>query len=225
MAAFFLPACYQPPMSLRAEELACRRGGREVFAGVSFALRPGDALLLEGPNGSGKSSLLRILALLSPARAGRLLWLDRPIDGAREEYRESFLFVGHHDGVKGALTVRENLLFAIAMLRAGGEPRHLGNALERFGLAAIAERPGRYLSAGQKRRLALARLAAIDAPLWLLDEPTAALDREGRAALEDLIGAYRARGGVVVASSHGALSLDNAQRLDMADFPPQRMVA
>ena len=211
-------------MSLTAEDLACRRGGREVFAGVSFALRPGDALVLSGPNGSGKSSLLRCLALLTPLRAGRVSWLDRPISAlaaAGEDFREIFLFVGHHDGIKSALTVRENLLFASAMLRPGTEPRHLQAALERLGLAAIADRPGRFLSAGQRRRLALARLAALDAPLWLLDEPLAALDRQGRAALQEMIGDYRGRGGVVVASSHGELDMPDAHGLDMSAYMAQ----
>jgi len=189
------------------------RAGRPVFAGVSFTLEPGDALLLRGPNGSGKSSLLRMLAGFLPPAAGRLTWQGSPLADDLAQYRRRLCYLGHADGVKGALTVRENLLFAVALCR--GRADRVPAALERFDLAALGDTPGRYLSAGQRRRVALARLLTDRRPLWLLDEPGVGLDAASRARLEDVVAAHRAQGGMVALASHGDTTVDQAKVLEL----------
>ena len=157
-------------MQLRAENLACNRGGREVFAGLNFALAAGEALLVIGRNGAGKSSLLRLIAGLVRHSAGRI-----ELTGGEAEapIAEQAHYLGHQDAVKPSLTVAENLSFWIDFL-GGGKP--VASALEAVGLGPLADLPAAYLSAGQRRRLSIARLAAVARPLWLLDEPTSALD-------------------------------------------------
>jgi heme exporter protein A len=197
-------------------ELVCARGERMVFAGVAFSLNPGEALLLTGPNGSGKSSLLRLAAgLLRPA-AGTLLWQGSALSLDWDAHRARLCHIGHQDPVKPVLTVRENLMFW-ARLRDGAGAA-VDTALDRLGLLASADIPGRFLSAGQKRRLNLARLLANPVPLWLLDEPTAALDRPSTAALEDMLAAHRAAGGVVVLATHASLALPDARELRLDSF-------
>lgn len=197
-------------------DLACRRGGRVVFEALGFALRPGDALLLVGPNGSGKSSLLRLMAgLLSPF-LGELRWHGASIADDAEAHRARLAYLGHQDAVKPALGVAENLRFWIDL--AGGDRGALGAALDRFHLADLAEMPARYLSAGQRRRLALARVAAVPKSLWLLDEPSTGLDARSVAALEAALADHRRAGGIVVASTHVPLALDGAASLDLAGY-------
>jgi heme exporter protein A len=195
---------------LAADDLAARRGGRVVFAGLSLRAASGEALLLLGPNGAGKSTLLRVLAgLLRPA-AGRVTWdgaelaEDAAAHGARSRY------LGHQDAIKPALTPREDLAFW-ARLR-GGDP---DAALATLGLSALAGLPCRTLSAGQRRRLALARLTLGDAPLWLLDEPTLGLDSASVARLGELLATHRARGGIVLAATHLPLPLPDARELSL----------
>lgn len=200
-------------MIFEARDLACVRGGRPVFAHLDFALAPGDALLLRGPNGSGKSSLLLLLAGLVPKASGTLLWEGAPVEPRSPEWHGRFHFVGHADGATRALTVAENLRFA-AGLAGGGE---LQAALEAFDLVELADRPVRFLSAGQKRRLALARLLLVPRPLWLLDEPAVGLDGARRLRLEEHIRTHRARGGVCVVASHGDVHLDDPLVLDFGE--------
>jgi heme exporter protein A len=193
---------------LEARELACLRGERVVFAGVSFRLAPGGALLLTGANGAGKSSLLRLLAgLLRPA-AGALLWEGADALADRAGHARRLRFLSPQDAVKPALTARENLAF-FARLHGGG-----GNAdaaLDALGLLPLAELPVRLLSTGQRRRLALARLAlAPAAPLWLLDEPTLGLDAAAVERLGGLLARHREGGGAVVAATHLPLPLPGA---------------
>jgi heme exporter protein A len=177
------------------------RGGRLVFAGVSFALAAGAALILRGPNGAGKSSLLRLLAgLLEPA-AGVLSWDGRPVRDDPAAHRGRLHLIGHGNALKSALTVRENLRFAIAL--SGVPATGIGRALESFDLAALGDVPSLYLSAGQRRRLALARLLAAPRPLWLLDEPDAGLDAASRERLAGAIAGHRAQGGIAVIATHG----------------------
>jgi heme exporter protein A len=198
-------------------DLACLRGERLVFAGLDFALAAGVALLLVGPNGSGKSSLLRVMAgLLAPAEGG-LTWQGNAVALNPEAHRARLLFVGHHDPVKPALTVAENLAFRAGLHGAGPaiEP-----ALDALGLGHLAGQPGRFLSAGQRRRLSLACLAAIPAALWLLDEPMTGLDAAAQAALAALMARHLAAGGMIVASAHGPIGLDYASVLDLARFTP-----
>lgn len=192
-----------------AQELAGERGGRIVFAGVSFTLAAGGALLLTGPNGAGKTSLLRVLAGLGRVADGALLWQGQPALGDRVAHAARLALVGHQDALKPVLTVAETLAHEARIL--GGQA---AAAIAALGLEPLAEHPVRILSAGQRRRVALARLMLGAArPLWLLDEPTVALDVEGVATLGRVLAAHRARGGMVVASSHLALPLDEAAEL------------
>lgn len=193
---------------LEARELACWRGERLVFAGLSFTLAPGEALLLTGPNGAGKSSLLRVLAGLLPAAEGRLLWAGEDALADRVGHGTRLCYVGHQDAVKPALTAAENLAFFAR--RAGGE---VARALAALDLSPLADLPARVLSSGQRRRLALARLALAPRPLWLLDEPSVGLDAASVARLGPLFAAHLARGGMIVAATHLALPLDAAREL------------
>jgi heme exporter protein A len=200
---------------LTAENLACRRGGRLVFAGLSCKLPPGGILLLTGTNGSGKSSLLRLLATLIPPAAGRLLWCGAPI-ADMPQYRASLHYVGHLDAIKPALSLREMLQFWGAL--NGVAMPAVAAALETFGLGAVADWPCRWLSAGQRRRLALARLVAVPAPIWLLDEPTAALDSDGEECLLAAIAAHCEAGGRAAIATHQPLALADADSIVLDDF-------
>jgi heme exporter protein A len=203
-----------PASGFAGRGLACRRGERLVFAGLAFTVPPGGAFVLTGPNGSGKSSLLRVMAGLTPPEAGVLGWDGAALRQDPGAHRARLHFIGHHDAVKPVLTVAETLAFWAGM-RGGNsvEP-----ALERFGLAALAQWPCRLLSAGQRRRLALARLVASPAPLWLLDEPLTGLDSDAIADLAAAIATHRAEGGLVVLSTHTALPLDGGETLSLTDF-------
>lgn len=197
-----------PP--LQAEHLACWRGERLVFADVSFVLVPGEALLLTGANGAGKSSLLRVLAGLLPAAEGRLRWGADDVFADRISHGARLRFLGHHDAVKPALSARENLAFHARLHGGPVEP-----ALARLGLSDLAELPARVLSSGQKRRLALARLALAPAALWLLDEPTVGLDAASVRRIAPLFAEHRERGGMIVAATHLPLPLDAPRALQL----------
>jgi heme exporter protein A len=193
---------------LAAEDVAVFRGERLLLRDLSFTVASGGALVLAGPNGSGKSTLLRLLAGLVRPAAGRVSWdgIDALVDPARHGRRVAY--VGHQDAVKPGLTVTENLRFAAAV---SGRP--IAGALSALGLEALADLPARMLSAGQKRRLALSRLALSDAPLWLLDEPTLGLDTGSIERFGRLLAAHRAGGGIVVAATHVPLPLPDAAGL------------
>jgi heme exporter protein A len=201
---------------LVGEALACRRGGRLVFAGLDLRLPSGGALVLTGSNGSGKSSLLRLIATLLAPAEGRLLWGNQPVAADPARYRTVIDYVGHLDAIKPALTVRETLRFWAA-LRGAMDPA-IEAALDRFGLGAAADWPCRVLSAGQRRRLALTRLVAAPAPIWLLDEPTAALDSDGEARLISAIAEHRATGGRIVVATHQPLALPGAETIHLDDY-------
>jgi heme exporter protein A len=190
------------------------RGGRRVFADLSFTLAPGEVLVLRGPNGSGKSSLLRLLAgFLAPA-GGRLAWDGAPLADDAAAHRQRLHYIGHADALKGALSARENLSFAAVL---GGAPlSRIDDALAGFDLLALADVPVRYLSAGQKRRLALARLLAGDRPLWLLDEPAVGLDAANRARLEQALAAHRRTGGLAVLATHGDVTVEQGLVLELS---------
>ena len=183
---------------VHAQGVAAFRGERLVLEGITLTVPPGSALFLLGPNGSGKSTLLRLLAGLKQPDAGSVVW--------PETDTVPCAYLGHADAIKPGLTTAENLRFA-----ASGRP--VGPALEALGLAGLAELPARMLSAGQRRRLALARLPLSRAPLWLLDEPTLGLDTASLGLLAGLLAAHRAGGGGVVAATHQDLVLPGAAEL------------
>jgi heme exporter protein A len=197
-------------MRLRAWDLTIERGGRRLFAGLSFTADDGAALIVTGPNGAGKSSLLRALCGFLPIEAGGFA-----LEGgdAERTVGEQAHYLGHADGVKGALTAGENLAFAAAML--GGESSRAAQraALARVGLAHVIDFPARLLSAGQRRRVALARLLIADRPLWLLDEPTTALDAGAQEACVAILRAHLRGGGVIVVATHAPLALEGAKEL------------
>ncbi|NQW01738.1 MAG: heme ABC exporter ATP-binding protein CcmA [Rhodospirillales bacterium] len=197
------------------ENLLCFRGERTVFADLSFTCVTGGALLLRGPNGSGKSTLLRLMAGLLKAHEGDLFWDGEAISEEPEAHNGRLHYVGHADAVKSVLTVSENIAFWSGLR---SQPEKTGAALDAFGIAYLADVPGRFLSAGQKRRVNLARIKASFAPLWLLDEPTTALDAGAIADLEREIADHRASGGMVIASTHAELGLADAHVLNLSDY-------
>ncbi len=195
-------------MQLTANGISCTRGGRTLFDGLSFSLAAGELLLLTGPNGSGKTSLLRQVAGLLPLERGSIV-----CEGFERE--EETHFAGHLAAVKEALTVSENLAFWIEIY--GGDATGLDGVLAKFRLDRLAALPARVLSAGQRRRLALARLVAIRRKLWLLDEPDTALDAEGRATLLGIVAEHRARGGMIMIASHGTLEVTPSKEVSLAE--------
>jgi len=200
-------------MRLAGHGLGCIRGGREVLAGLNFAVDGGEALAITGRNGAGKTTLLRLIAgLLEPAGGQLELTGGAPDTSVAEQAH----YVGHRDALKPALSVRENLDFWYAFL--GGRDASAASALEAVGLGGLAALPAAYLSAGQRRRLALARLVAAPRPIWLLDEPTAALDTAGQQRLAELMTSHLAGGGIIVAATHGPLGIE-AKELRLESQP------
>ncbi|OAI02951.1 heme ABC exporter ATP-binding protein CcmA [Methylomonas methanica] len=189
--------------SLQASELSCFRDERLLFSDLSFTLYPGEVLLLEGANGSGKTSLLRILCGFREADAGEIYWCGSKI--AESSYYNDMAYVGHADGTKKELTVLENLKFAMALGSAG--KYDIEQALDKVYLAGFDDNPVHTLSAGQKRRLSLARLLITHNLLWILDEPFTSLDRQGIKLIESLMAEHIAQGGMAVLTSHHDLSM------------------
>lgn len=195
-------------LSLSVRDLACERGGRLVYEGLSFSLAGGEALVLTGPNGAGKSSLLRQLAGLLDVTQG-----DIALEGGDPERTlgEQAHYVGHLDALKPSMTAIETVSFWRRFL--GSIPEGAETALEALGLAHLADLPVAYLSAGQRRRLSLARLIAVPRPIWLLDEPTVALDTASVSRLVALMKGHLGQGGMIVAATHLDLGLENARSL------------
>ena len=196
--------------SLVAKGVTCVRGGRTVFEGLSFSLTAGEALMLRGPNGTGKSSLLRLLAGYVPVADGSLLWCGQDTQDDLEAYQPNLHYLGHLDAIKPVLSVRENISQWAALM---GEEADADDALTHFGLARLGDLPAKYLSAGQKRRLNLARLAASHRPIWLLDEPSVSLDAEAVAQLEKLVSNHLAQGGIAIIATHLDLDVGPAEVL------------
>jgi len=192
--------------SLTAENLACVRGDKRLFEGLSFRVRAGQALAVEGANGAGKTSLLRLLAGFLAPVAGRVLVRTATSESDDAEERGRLVgWLGHLDGLKPQLTVMEQLSFFARLYGRQADPA----VLETVGLVRQADLPCRYLSAGQRRRLALARLLTSQRPLWLLDEPFAALDAAGQGLIAQLMLRHCGSGGIIIAATHDPLGLGN----------------
>jgi heme exporter protein A len=202
---------------LSGREVACMRGGRIVFANLDFGFAPGELVVLRGPNGAGKSSLLRVLAGLVAPASGTLAWHGADIADDPAGHRARLQYVGHLDALKANLTAREHLRFHAALRDVEGHD--IARALEVFGLKKLADRPARFLSQGQKRRVALARLCVAPAALWLLDEPTNGLDADGVACLASAIADKREGGGIVVAATHLDFPGSHARTLTLSPAP------
>lgn len=204
--------------SLTAEKLTLQRGSRRLFEGLSFSVKAGQALALEGANGAGKTSLLRLVAGFLPAAAGRVFLTEDGKEIAEPEERSRFIgWLGHQDALKASFTVSEQLGFFGKLYGRDGD---LGALLAQVGLDRQADLPCRYLSAGQRRRLALARLLLSGRPLWLLDEPFAALDTAGKSLVARLIALHCGQGGMVIAATHDPLGLSN-ETLRLANESPK----
>ncbi len=197
-------------MRLSAENIAIDRGGRSILAGLSFEARAGEGLVLTGPNGAGKSSLLRAIAGFLPLAAGAFA-----LEGGASEagIGEQAHYLGHADALKGALTAGENLAFWAGALGGDSSDGVWRGALERLGLGHVADFPVGALSAGQKRRVALARLLVALRPLWLLDEPTTALDAAAQGLFGGIMREHLGAGGLIVAATHAPLGLEGAETL------------
>jgi heme exporter protein A len=189
-------------MRLSGRSVRCIRGGREVFSGLDFSISAGQALAVTGPNGAGKTSLLRLIAGLLTSSGGSI-----DLDGGDGELTlaEQAHYLGHRDALKPALSVTENLGFWRDFL--GGEVFDAGDSLAAVGLDHAAHLPAAYLSAGQRRRLSIARLLTVRRPIWLLDEPASALDGAGQTMFAALMQDHLSRGGVIVAATHAPLGL------------------
>lgn len=207
---------------LSVEELSCTRDERVLFENLHFTVSSGELVQIEGHNGAGKTTLLRILAGLGRADDGRVCWLDEDIESAREDYHQELLFLGHQTGVKRELTAYENLAYFQSMhlcneeTDLAGEPQVSGDdslwqALAQVGLAGREDVPAGQLSAGQQRRVALARLWLSNHKLWILDEPLTAIDKQGVKVLEGLFLAHAKRGGIVVLTTHQDMFTDSDQ--------------
>ena len=202
------------------DALACIRAERLVFRDLSFALADTGALRLTGPNGSGKSSLLRVMAGFIRPAAGTLSWDGSDVTKDREAHGARLAYIGHLDAAKPVLTVEESVSFWARLYGAAAPAAATSTALEAFDLLRLADFPVRLLSSGQRRRLALTRLLAAPAPLWLLDEPTTGLDTASVARLEAAIAAHREGGGMVVVATHTEIALPDATTLELERFAP-----
>jgi heme exporter protein A len=201
-------------MRLYAVDLACHRGGRDVFSGLGFAVASGEALTVTGRNGAGKSSLLRSIIGLARITHGRIA-----LEGGDPELTvaEQAHYLGHQDALKPSLSVRENLRFWTGFL--GAADTDIGPALDAVGLEDLADLPAAYLSAGQRRRLSIARLLAVKRPIWLLDEPTSTLDASAQQRLTGLMRDHLNDGGLILAATHAPLDLAGAKELRLDDIP------
>ena len=197
---------------LTATNLACHRGDRSLFTGVAFHLAAGSWLHVTGENGAGKTSLLRILCGLSPPAAGEICWRGVAIGKLDDEFRSDLLYLGHQTPVKEELTARENLQISAAASGIAQDGPETMAALEQMGLRGREHLPVRFLSQGQKRRVALARLLVSRAPLWILDEPFVALDTPALAMLSGIIGSHLSRGGIAVLTSHQDVDIAAGER-------------
>ena len=198
---------------LQVTDLALFRGERCLFSGLNFSLESGQVLQLHGENGSGKTSLIRALCTLLPIEEGEIGWRDQPLQVARDQYLAEMCYIGHSEAIKADLSPRENLEFTATLLDASSSA--VDAAVQRVGLIDQVDLPCRHLSAGQRRRVALARLLISRATLWLLDEPLTALDGHGRELVEQLIVEHAGSGGAVIFTTHQPLSLAAVEILSL----------
>ena len=200
-------------MTLCFSKLGCSKGGRRLFQDIDCTVPPGTWLYVAGANGVGKTSLLRMLCGLAPVESGDILWNDTSINTDRESFRRDMRYLGHLNGLQDSMTVAENLDFACALNGAAPPPAQRKEVLQRFGLKGRENQLARYLSQGQKRRVALSRLALSPAKLWVLDEPFVAMDESGVRMLADLVASHLHAGGTAVLTSH--------QTVPIGNLPPQ----
>ena len=201
--------------SLSFSKLGCIKGGRQLFKNVDCLLEPGRWLYVSGANGVGKTSLLRMVCGLASIEDGDILWNDIPIHSQREAYRKDLCYLGHLNALQESMTVDENLAFTAALGGIAPDPAHTQEVMVRFGLRGRGRQLVRHLSQGQKRRVALSRLALSPARLWVLDEPYVAMDEAGVQLLADLIASHLKSGGLAVLTSH--------QRVPIGDIPAQML--
>jgi heme exporter protein A len=200
---------------LAVENLHLWRGEQHVLRGVSFGVQGGQCLQVLGANGAGKTTLLRALCGLTPLESGRIAWCGQDVLANRASYHGALAYLGHDNGLKGDLTAAENLRYALATRRRAG-PAAVVAALERVGASELGGSLLRHLSAGQRRRVALARLGLMGAALWLLDEPGSNLDEPGQGLLGQLLAQHLSSGGIAVVATHRALELPTGQLSSLA---------
>lgn len=200
----------QTHKGLQAIDISCLRQQKCLFVDLSFQLTPGDILLIEGPNGSGKSSLLRLLSGLATPFNGEILWQGQPIQQIQTEYRKQLHYISHHHGIKLGLTIHENLRLTKMLHDGEDDPIQLEKILTLFQLISHQHTPAHYLSAGQKRKLALARLLLFPKPIWILDEPLTALDSAMQQLFLTQLESHAQQGGIALVSSHHPISFKNA---------------
>jgi heme exporter protein A len=202
-----------PSPILQAVDLGCTRGSRRLFQGLDFSVTAGEALRVQGENGVGKTSLLRILAGLSQPAEGQVRWRDQPLTKRNEEYSRELVFLGHANALKEELSPVQNLRAALALAGVACDERTVRDSLAQEGLSAAADFPVQWLSQGQRRRVALTRLALSGAQrLWILDEPFSALDPAAVQRVGDRIARHIAQGGLVVFTTHQEVRLDAVSR-------------
>lgn len=202
-------------MTLAVSNLACQRGGRTIFSQISLEIKPGEAVVLRGPNGAGKSTLLRVLAGLIPAQSGTVSLNGIPFE-KRDDFQEQITYAGHLDAIKPQLTVAENLHFWAELFGS----KVFDKTMADFRLDEIADRPAHSCSAGQKRRLGLARIAVTSRPLWLLDEPTVSLDVETTSRFAATIDSHCAAGGMAFIATHIDLGLKKSRTYELSAHTP-----
>jgi heme exporter protein A len=207
--------------------LECVRGDRRLFRDVSFSITPGTLLQLTGPNGSGKTSLLRIVSGLMTPEHGEIRWQGANIRTLAEEYSRSITYIGHRNGVKEELSSLENLRISSGLAGSEVSNEHAGQALEQLGLAGRGNLPARFLSEGQRRRSALARLLTCDRALWLLDEVLASLDHAAGILIESVISEHLSKGGMAIVATHQELHISTGsfQRLELGSGVPSDRIS
>ncbi len=205
-----------PTPLLEVCNLSCERDERPLFAQLNFSVFPGDLIQVVGENGAGKTTLLRLLTGISSDYEGEIRWQNQPISRMRHEFLSDLLYLGHQPGIKKSLTPRENLAFYESL--GGGFSRSIDAMLHAVGLQGFEQVPCYQLSAGQQRRVALARLYGSTARLWILDEPFTAVDKGGVAALERRLSLHLEEGGSVILTTHQALNMAQVRELDLSEF-------